>query len=223
MSNVKQLALETIFEHSLLQQERAILLYALENRERYKGFATFITPGLDNWPQVWDRFAFAILSANAKFEASIKALSYATSCKGDASPSILTSYGMYPRKADYINAIPRYKKIFKLLRGAGESWQEYRLRLTEVKGLGLCKASFAASLLYPLDCDLACIDTHIHQVFLHEPFKSLNLSTYQFIEDKVRALAHRVGVNTFLMQWLIWDHKRKQINDHAIFPGSHKV
>ena len=95
----------------------------------------------------------------------------------------------------------------------------------EVLGLGLAKASFAACLLYPLDADLACIDTWIQKVFLgNTGFKSLGLADYLLVESKIRTFANCFGVSTFLAQWLIWDHARGgSANSHSIFPGSHKT
>jgi thermostable 8-oxoguanine DNA glycosylase len=93
-----------------------------------------------------------------------------------------------------------------------------------VKGLGLAKASFAACLLYPLDADLACVDTWIQKVFLgHTGFKSLSLGDYLLVESKIRTYANCFNVSTFVAQWLIWDHARGgAANAHAIFPGGHK-
>jgi thermostable 8-oxoguanine DNA glycosylase len=97
------------------------------------------------------------------------------------------------------------------------------MRLKGIAGLGLAKASFAACLLYPLEADLACIDTHIQKVYLgFDRFRSLNHATYCAVEEQIRELAQRVGISTFLAQWLIWDFSRGTVSSHDIFPGGHK-
>jgi len=97
-----------------------------------------------------------------------------------------------------------------------------RLQKT-VLGLGLAKASFTACLLYPLTSDLGCVDTHICKVYLGvQTFKQLSVKNYLLVEAKIRAIALRAGINTFLAQWLIWDHTRGAMMDHDIFPGNHK-
>jgi len=44
---------------------------------------------------------------------------------------------------------------------------------------------------------------------------------YLAVESKIRAVAERHGISTFLAQWLIWDHARGTITTHAVFPGTH--
>jgi len=132
-------------------------------------------------------------------------------------------FGMVPNNAEYLNELSEKHHKFGLLKCWNETWLEYRLRLKNtVKGLGLAKASFAASLIYPLESDLACLDTWMQKHFLRRNFKQLGLKDYLAIEQKVRAKARKYGINTFLCQWLIWDSLRGNKNNHAVFPGSHK-
>ena len=219
-----QLALDGVLEHAFREHQRVLTRYIQTNKARYTQFARAITSNLDNPNDVWDRLAFAILSAHAPFDASVQALQYAASCRGHATPHALAQWqGMYPKKAKYLNTLPLGVGIGALLKN-GDTWFDYRLRLqATVKGLGLAKASFAASLLYPLESDLACIDTHMQRVYLGtSSFHSLPLRAYLTVEGKVRRLGQETGVNTFLAQWLIWDCARGTVSDHAVFPGQHK-
>lgn len=219
-----QLELESIVHQSFKAKEKAIAKYVKTNKEKYKDFALRITPDLDNPFEIWDRIAFAILSANVGFDQGVRALAYATECKGNAEPEVLTKFGMVPRKAEYINLLPVGAGIFALLKAESEDWNQYRLRLKKsVLGLGLAKASFAACLLYPLQADLGCVDTHICKVYLKvSQFKQIGLAKYLKVESKIRSIAIKAKINTFLAQWLIWDHTRGLVSDHDIFPGSHK-
>lgn len=223
----KQLAFETILADSFKQHERRMLAYMLANKAKYQGLASVITPSLKDSKAIYLRLAFAILSANSPFAASCEALKVANEKPGKIrwqDLSVLS--GMTPGKAEWCNTVywncQRDPKQY--LKAPSETWQGYRLRLAKtVKGLGLAKASFAACLLYPLTADLACIDTWMEKVFLgYSSFKQLNLATYELVESKVRAYANKLGCNTFLAQWMIWDHARGEVNTHAIFPGSHK-
>jgi len=222
-----QLSFQTVLDSSFRTHERKLLRYMTENVEVYRVNATFITPDTSNKEAVFTRLAFAILSANAKFDDSVKALNVVLDSKGDVTAEDIRPYQMVPRKAEYVNYI--YHKIFTsgqgwYLRWPDEKWGDYRERLIQVKGLGRAKASFAACLLYPMDADLACVDTWIQKVFLgHTGFQSLSKSTYEQVESKIRVYARKFGISTFLAQWLIWDHARGgTVNSHAIFPGSHK-
>lgn len=219
----KQLEMESILEHSFKQRVKAIDCYITKNVLLYHGNATLIKPNFNDWESVWDRVAFSILSANCHFDKAVKALGYATSCKGFADSKVMLQWGMVPAKADYLNALPGPELINGLLKKEYETWHEYRIRLSKnVKGLGLAKASFAACLLYPTEADLACVDTWIQKVFMNQTFKELGIKNYCKVETKIRRIAQRHGINTFLAQWMIWDHTRKVMTDHSIFPGSHK-
>ena len=220
----KQLELESIVNDCFKSKARHIKAYIKANKAMYHDFALKITPDLDDPWQIWDRIAFAILSANSGFSQSVRALAYATQCKGNAEPEVLVKFGMVPRKAEYLNKLPLGSAIFDLLK-TDETWNQYRLRLQRsVLGLGLAKASFAACLLYPLEADLGCVDTHICKIYLRvSTFKQLNLKAYRTVEANIRVIAKRAQINTFLAQWLIWDHERKMISNHDIFPGAHKL
>jgi len=220
-----QLAFESILEETFKIRESLIDKYIQANRLKYVSFARTIAPNLQDWAQVWDRLAFAILSANTPFDDSVKALAYVTDHKGHASPSYLAVFKCVPAKADYLNLLPRGKRVFTLLKGDKEDWQAYRLRLFRtVKGLGLAKASFAASLLYPMTSDLACLDTWMQKHYLRRSsFKQLGQRDYVKVEARVRQVAKRnLLPSTFLAQWMIWDSLRNETNNHAIFPSSHK-
>lgn len=212
-----------------IQSRKEIEAYISVNRKAYIKAATNITPDVGLPRDVWGRISFSILSANTPFETSIKGLDYAYGCYDtgkDLDGLALTTLGaMVPCKADFINSLPRNRRIIKLTKGINEPWGAYRLRLRDsVKGLGLVKASFAASLLYPLESDVACVDTWIQKVFLgFTGFKTIGVKAYLAIEEQIRQIAHDAKVNTFLGQWSIWDHKRGGVvNEHDIFPSSHK-
>lgn len=213
-----------LLEHSLRERQRAIDLYCAQNREVYLGMAQMISPDVDNWTQVYSRVAFAILSANTKFESAVKALAHVNRNKGQVTRRELVKYTMTPAKADWVNAIPTGKAIFTLCRQHGETYHEQRLRLTrELYGTGLCKASFLTALLDPLNADVACIDTHMQKVYLGATsWRKVSMRDYLAMETKIREVGQRHLVSTFLAQWMIWDHVRGTVTSHAIFPGSHK-
>ena len=225
---MKQQSFETVLASSFRSHERRMLRYMTDNREKYLGAARFIS-GVHDRDFVFSRIAFAILSANTPFDQSVRALNYVLEHKGTASRLDIQQFTCVPAKADYVNTLwdSCVADPLRLLRhGYAESWSEYRYRLQRaVKGLGIAKASFAVSLLYPLTADVACIDTWMQKVFLgNTAFKVLGKATYEMVEAKIRSYARRVGVGTFIAQWMIWDHARGGMrNEHAIFPGSHKT
>ncbi len=222
-----QLEFVSILNDAFSQYEKRIAEYIHANREVYEANAKLITPSPDDADAIFARIAFAILSANAPFDDSVKALNvvlHKRKKREAVKSSDIVWYKQVPAKAKFINALGK-RDMDDLLRFDSESWHDYRMRLkTQVKGLGLAKASFAAALLYPNEADVACIDTWMQKVFLgHTGFKSLSLTDYLYVEGKVRTYANVFGCSTFLAQWMIWDFARGgKVNSHAIFPGSHK-
>lgn len=218
-----QLEFTTILNDAFAQYEKRIITYCANNRDKYLGFARILTPAVYTDDIIYQRIAFAILSANSPFGDSVKALNVAIEFRGAVKARDLARYRMVPAKAGYLNKLSR-SNLQSYLHRPGESWHDYRLRLREIKGLGLTKASFAVCLLYPLTAEVACIDTWIQKVFLgHTGFKTLGISDYLIVESKIATYARVFGLSVFVAQWLIWDFARGGIaNNHAIFPGAHK-
>ena len=192
------------------------LQYARTNADLYHTMASRIKPDLANQNHVWDRIAFAILSANCRFEASVAGFQYARTCRGRVQGHILARVGggITQAKAGWLNALP---PIMGLLKQEGEEWNNYRARLARVRGLGITKASFAACLLYPSESDVCCLDVWMLRG-LAEPYPH-RLTTYQRIEDRVRDYANQVKLPIFLMQWALWDWLRGRVQPHNIFGG----
>ncbi len=222
---MKQFAFETILDASFRQHERKFEKFMELHAATYRVNAELIQPDLALRRDVFARLAFAILSANAPFDESVKALDFVLAHAGYVDAKRIAGWKMVPAKARYVNQLWDSMPWTEYTKLEDETWSEYRYRLQSlVKGLGLAKASFAACLLYPLEADLACVDTWMQKVFLgNTSFKQLSKAVYEQVEAKIRVYARRYRVSTFLAQWMIWDHARGgRINSHSIFPGSHK-
>jgi len=221
-----QLAFNEVLKSSFKSHEKRLLAYMVANIQDYRHNAYVITPYTDDIDAIFSRIAFAILSANAPFESTVSALHYVQKHKGKVHKYSLSAYRMVSAKAQYVNQLWAIVKsdTSMVLKRLDETWHDYRMRLKlDIGGLGLAKASFAASLIYPLEADVACIDTWVQKVFLgHHGFKDLSLRKYLEIEGYIRKYALRFECSTFLAQWMLWDHARKSVTSHNIFPGSHK-
>lgn len=190
------------------------LEYAARHRDLYRAMAEHMAPNLSDSTQVWDRIAFAILSANCRFEASVAGLQYARQHRGRVMGHTLAHVGggMTQVKAGWLNALP---PILGLLKAKGEEWNNYRARLARVRGLGITKASFAACLLYPFESEVCCLDVWMLRG-LAEPIPH-RLTAYQRIETRVQAYATQIDLPLFLTQWALWDWVRGRIEPHDIF------
>lgn len=197
--------------------------YARENGAQYARFAAGIVPNLNDPEAIRERVAFAVLSANVGFDQATQALAYCARVQWWPEDRELASYGMVYVKAEAIRRIGQ-RDAAEFLRQSGESWHAYRLRLARTTlGLGLCKASFAVALLYPLEADVACLDTWMLKVFQRPIHHASAQKHYQACEAALRKFARRHKLpSTFVAQWVVWDSVRGSVTDHDIFPGSHK-
>lgn len=206
-----------------LAKERALCKYLRAHGERFKTFALNIEPDPTNEEQIRSRIVFAILTANSTFKQAVDALVYCKACDWAPDRERISAYGMVPAKADYINQLPYDCRT--LLKGVDETWNEWRERMHQVRGLGLCKASFACALLTPSTCPFAVIDTHIQQLYLgHDSFKKLGKGTYGVIERSIQRRGRRFGLNGFVSHWATWAYQSNILHNHDVFgamPGQH--
>lgn len=200
--------------------------YLQRNRERYLAYARVIEPDTTNWKHVWERLAFAILSANARFDNACAALQYATDRAwngGVVRDFELTKFGggITGNRAGHLNLLPKGVRALELTKRIGETWDEYRGRLAHsVVGLGLTKASFAACLLYPLRADVCCLDIWMLRALAEPMPRRWTYDNYVRLEDRVRVIALACNVNTFVAQWALWCWARGTDEDHNIFKGT---
>lgn len=168
--------------------------FVRRHRRRYLAFARAIDPDRASRAAVWQRLAWAILTVNATYERTREALVRCAAYGFGADPLPPRAFagipGMVPAKVKYLNALPNDGGIFGLLRTTlhglddVETWDAYRLRLCDrVTGLELIKASYAACMLYPLEADVACLDTGLLKVLgWASAFRSLPLGEYRVAE-----------------------------------------
>lgn len=202
---------------------RPIHAYLRAHAAKFRVYSLAIKPNLMDPAAIRQRVAFAILSANCPFAASVEALDYAIACDYDCDGELMGKYQCVPVKADWLRAM-RARGVDEFLRKAGETWIRYRERLKRsTPGLGRCKASFAVALLYPDQANVAVIDTHICHTYLgSEGFIDLSRANYEKIELDIIRLGRQYGLCGFQAHWAIWAFSSGIDHDHNIFPGEHK-
>lgn len=207
-----QLVFDSIVLDAWRAQDALFDAYARRHAETYRQYAVAITPDLTHWRAVWDRVAFAILSANTGSAMAAFAL-HALRAERDQSVRVESVPGITTDRLDYVRALPSGASAVTLLcRQPDEPWDLYRLRLRyDQRGLGITKASYAVALLYPLDADVCCLDVWM-QRFLYRDrahdFLWLNDDAYRALENRVRRIANGLPCSTALAQWIMWDFIR---------------
>lgn len=212
-----QLHFDTIVHDAWRTQDAIFHAYATRHLATYYEYARTITPNLLNWRHVWDRVAFAILSANTDAQLAATALrSMRTERDQTHKPGmeirVTGAPGITPDRLTYVRALPVGEKTAFLRRHRHETWDEYRIRLrNENHGLGITKASYAVALLYPLDADVCCLDVWMQRVLYRDrehDFAWLSDDQYRALEARVRGVANTLAICTALAQWIMWDFIR---------------
>ena len=98
-----------------------------------------------------------------------------------------------------------------LARNSDETWTEWRDRLAKkILGLGKAKTSFAIEMLFPLEAQVVCMDTHLFQVYGLNQTKDAKL--YDAIEADWLDRSEQRGLSPYMARCLYWDKNQKRKN-----------
>ena len=125
-----------------------------------------------------------------------------------------TRVGMQNNRTNYIG---RFSDAFwdnpsdYLARNSNEGWTEWRDRLAKkILGLGKAKTSFAIEMLFPLEAQVVCMDTHLFQVYGLNQTKNSKL--YNDIEADWLERSEKRGVAPYMARCLYWDKNQNRKN-----------
>jgi len=92
-----------------------------------------------------------------------------------------------------------------------ESWVEWRDRLCkEILGLGKAKTSFAIEMLFPVEAQVVCMDTHLFQVYGLNQSKDARL--YNDIERDWINRSQSKGIAPYMARCIFWDRNQNRKN-----------
>ena len=92
-----------------------------------------------------------------------------------------------------------------------ESWTEWRDRLVKsILGLGKAKVSFALEMMYPVEAQVACMDTHLFQVYGLD--QSKDSKHYNKIEADWVDRSNKRGLAPYMARCLYWDKNQNRKN-----------
>ena len=90
-----------------------------------------------------------------------------------------------------------------LASNSDEGWTEWRDRLAK-------KTSFAIEMLFPLDAQVVCMDTHLFQIYGLNQTKHSKL--YNAIEEDWLERSEKRGLSPYMARCLYWDKNQKRKN-----------
>ena len=98
-----------------------------------------------------------------------------------------------------------------LARNSNEGWTEWRDRLAKkILGLGKANTSFAIEMLFPLEAQVVCMDTHLFQVYGLNQTKHSKL--YNEIEADWLDRSEQRGIAPYMARCLYWDKNQNRKN-----------
>ena len=92
-----------------------------------------------------------------------------------------------------------------------EGWSEWRDRLAKkILGLGKAKTSFAIEMLFPLEAQVVCMDTHLFQIYGLNQTK--HSKSYNDIESDWLERSKKRGIAPYIARCLYWDKNQGRKN-----------
>lgn len=93
----------------------------------------------------------------------------------------------------------------------GEEWTQYRNRIEKtIVGLGMAKSSFSVEMLYPVDAQITCLDTHIFQFYGLNQTK--DSKRYEELEKHWIRMCFEYNVAPYVARCIYWDRKQGYTN-----------
>jgi hypothetical protein len=107
-------------------------------------------------------------------------------------------------------------------KGENETWNMFRNRIVKsIKGLGMAKSSFAIEMIYPVEAEVVCLDTHLFQAYgLHQ---TKHARQYNTIENHWVNNSNRINLPPYIARCIYWDRKQEKQDSrywsHALEEG----
>ena len=171
--------------------------------------------------EAFKRYVFAFLSVHTTWENNCKAyniLKDFNKWKDDEAllhkKLVQSRVGMQNNRTKYLN---KFIKEFWadqakfVVKEDEESWTEWRDRLVKsILGLGKAKVSFALEMMYPVEAQVACMDTHLFQVYGLD--QSKDSKYYNTIEADWVDRSNKRGLAPYMARCLYWDKNQNRKN-----------
>ena len=90
-----------------------------------------------------------------------------------------------------------------------ETWLDCRKRIeANILGLGLAKSSFALEMIYPMNAEVTCLDTHMFQ--LYGLNQSKHKRFYKTLESHWNRCCKSVNISSYIARAIHWNRNQNQ-------------
>lgn len=184
--------------------------------DSYRKYWDALTP--KNTSSVFQRWLFAFMSVHTSWKSNIAGYTAIkkwwqwVNREEELKNRIHTSrVGMHNNRTKYICEFTKdfWENLDIYERTAGENWTTYRNRLEKrVLGLGPAKTSFSLEMCFPNDAHVACMDTHLFQVYGLDQTRDSRM--YEKIEAHWLDMSRMWNIPPYIARCIYWDRKQNQ-------------
>jgi thermostable 8-oxoguanine DNA glycosylase len=179
--------------------------------KNYKNYWQSISPTND--VEKFQRYLFAFCSVHTSWKSNLvgyEAIKDWTQWFNK--PEVLkekleqSKVGLFNNRTKYIDGFSKlfWSDIKKFNKLSFESWAAYRNRLEKsILGLGLAKTSFALEMIYPNECEVTCMDTHLFQLYGLD--QTRDSAHYEAIETHWISMCKVWNVPSYIARCIWWD------------------
>jgi hypothetical protein len=182
----------------------------------YKNYWASVKP--TDTSEVFKRYLFAFMSVHTSWESNLNGYNAIKNWIQWINNSELLKSKLEASRVGLHNNRTRFVTNFSQLfwsnpknfnKIEGEGWVEYRNRLEkQILGLGLAKTSFALEMIYPNECEVTCMDTHLFQ--LYGLNQTRDAAQYEAIEKHWISMCKMWNVPSYVARCIWWDKNQNK-------------
>jgi len=184
--------------------------------KRHKEIWDELTPDTDS--EMFKRYLFAFMSVHTTWESNIKGYENIANwlkwINNDAKLLDLlkdSGVGLHNNRTKFISAFTQdyWANCKKYQKKKDETWVECRDRIEKtIKGLGLAKSSFSLEMIYPLECNVSCMDVHLFRFYGLNQTK--HLKQYKTIEAHWVEWSKMFNLPAYISRVIWWNRNQGQ-------------
>jgi len=182
----------------------------------YKTYWQSVKP--KNSHEIFQRYLFAFMSVHTSWESNINGYqSIKDWTQWFNLPDVLkqklqdSRVGLHNNRTRFVDKFSKqfWGDVNLFNKKDNESWVSFRNRLEkQILGLGLAKTSFALEMVYPNECEVTCMDTHLFQLYGLD--QTRDSAHYETIEKHWISMCKMWNVPSYVARCIWWDKNQNK-------------
>jgi hypothetical protein len=184
--------------------------------KNYKNYWQSVAPVTDS--EKFQRWLFAFMSVHTSWESNLRGYQAIKDWTGwfnhpDKLKALLeqSRVGLHNRRTRFVDTFSKqfWSNSLKFNKLSSESWATYHNRLEKmILGLGMAKTSFGLEMIYPNECEVTCMDTHLFQLYGLD--QTRDSAHYEAIEQHWISMCKAWSVPSYVARCIWWDKNQNK-------------